>query len=93
MKTIRQIYIEVWTHPDGVNWLAEMQEANLPEQYPHFDAAWWSKSRWNYWQLIIGKTARVVVVSREAFTREECVRIAGLIVNGAGVKAWEINLN
>jgi len=87
-------YIEVWRHPDNdEKWIATAQgdvgSYTMSSDYP---LAYFSPQRWEYLFKFEGRTYIATVVSHEPFTREESLNIAALIIEGKGLKKWQVDL-
>jgi len=89
------IYIEVWRNPeDASKWIANVQgDVGRSIKTGDYPVWWFNQSNWNYWFKFTGKKKTAIVCSNDAFTRIECIQIAAMIVEGKGLRVWEIDLS
>ena len=89
----KQVYIEVWRNPnDPKYWIADCVGLSTSMDTGTMPRDWFNRNYWPYWYHFIGKTADVVMCSQDDFSYRECLAISALILEGKGVKRWELNL-
>lgn len=89
----KTVYIEVWEHIDEKHWMATAQgDISWTQDTSQFELRYFAQDQWRSWYRIEGREYIAVVVSAQAFTRNECVEIARRIITGEGLKRWEVKL-
>lgn len=77
----QNIFIEVWTPTNGLEWCAAILDRPQPSGY------------YGYCYSFFGTRINAYVYTNEAFTREDCLYIATKIIHRDGVIEWNIPLN